>query len=105
MDQAEPYGDCLTYGAGHYETWAQWRLDRKVDPALREIVRSYEYEDWPAASSSTVTGSVHPVCQPQTHDAGNDRANRDPISFAGGTYQDPKRLSLSEHGDAERAGG
>jgi hypothetical protein len=47
LDQAEPYGDCLTYGPGHYETWAQWRRDWKVDPALREIVRSYEDEDWP----------------------------------------------------------
>ena len=47
LDQAEPYGDCLTYGPGHYETWAQWRRDRTVDPALRALVRSYEYEDWP----------------------------------------------------------
>jgi hypothetical protein len=36
-----------TYGPGHYETWAQWRGDRTVEPALRAIVRSYEYEDWP----------------------------------------------------------
>jgi hypothetical protein len=28
LDQAEPYGDCLTYGPGHYETWAHWRRDR-----------------------------------------------------------------------------
>jgi hypothetical protein len=21
LDQAEPYGNCLTYGPGHYETW------------------------------------------------------------------------------------
>jgi hypothetical protein len=47
MDQAEPYGDCLTYGPGRYETWAHWRRDRTVDPALRAPVRSYEYEDWP----------------------------------------------------------
>jgi hypothetical protein len=47
LDQAEPYGDCLTYGPGHYETWAQWRRDRTVDPALRALARSYEYEDWP----------------------------------------------------------
>jgi hypothetical protein len=47
LDQAEPYGDCPTYGPGHYETWAQWRRDRTVDPALRALVRSYEYEDWP----------------------------------------------------------
>jgi hypothetical protein len=47
LDQAEPYGDCLTYGPGHYETWAHWRRDRTVDPALRTLARSYEYEDWP----------------------------------------------------------
>jgi hypothetical protein len=47
LDQAEPYGDCLTYGPGHYKTWDHWRRDRPVDPALRALVRSYEYEDWP----------------------------------------------------------
>jgi hypothetical protein len=43
LDQAEPYGNCLTYGPGHYETWVHWRRDRTVEPARR----SYEYEDWP----------------------------------------------------------
>jgi hypothetical protein len=47
LDQAEPYGHCLTYSPGHYETWAHWRRDRTVEPALRALVRSYEYEDWP----------------------------------------------------------
>jgi len=47
LDQAEPYGDCLTYGPGHYGTWAHWRRGRTVDPILRAIVRAYEYEDWP----------------------------------------------------------
>ena len=47
LDQAEPYGDCLTYSPGHYKTWAQWRRDRTLDPALRALVRAYEYEDWP----------------------------------------------------------
>jgi hypothetical protein len=47
LDHAEPYGDCLTYGPGHYETWAQWRRDKTVDPARRVLARSYEYEDWP----------------------------------------------------------
>jgi hypothetical protein len=46
LDQAERYGDCLTCGPGHYETWAHWRRDRTVDPALRGIARLYEYEDW-----------------------------------------------------------
>jgi hypothetical protein len=50
LDQAEPYGDCLTYGPGHYETWAHWRRDRTVDPALRAIVCLHEYEDWPRGS-------------------------------------------------------
>jgi hypothetical protein len=47
LDQAEPYGDCLTYGPGHYKTWTHWRRDRTINPAVRAIVRSYEYEDWP----------------------------------------------------------
>jgi hypothetical protein len=47
IDQAEPYGNCLTYGPDHYETWAQWRRGTRIDPVLRAIVRSYEYEDWP----------------------------------------------------------
>ena len=47
LDQAEPYGDCLTFGSGHYETWAHWRRDRTVDPDMRALVQSYEYEDWP----------------------------------------------------------
>jgi hypothetical protein len=37
----------LTFSPGHYETWEHWRRDKAVDPALRAIVRSYEYEDWP----------------------------------------------------------
>jgi hypothetical protein len=35
LDQAEPYGDCLTYGPGHYETWARRRRARTVEPVLR----------------------------------------------------------------------
>src|ERR1700730_13683679 len=47
LDEAEAYGDCLTYSPGHYKTWAQWRRDRTLDPLLRALVRAYEYEDWP----------------------------------------------------------
>ena len=47
VEQGERYGDCLTYGPGHYETWTHWRRDRTVEPALRAIVQAYEYEDWP----------------------------------------------------------
>jgi transposase len=34
-------------------------------------------------------------------DADNDRAHQNPISYAGGAHRGPKRLSLSEHRDAE----
>jgi hypothetical protein len=47
LDQAEAYGDCLTYGPGHYETWDHWRRGRPVGPALCATVWLYEYEDWP----------------------------------------------------------
>jgi hypothetical protein len=46
LDQAEAYGDCLTYGRGHYEIWAHWRC-ATVDSALRALVQLSEYEDWP----------------------------------------------------------
>jgi hypothetical protein len=47
LDEAEAYGDFLTYGPGHYETWDHWRRGRPVGPALRATVWLYEYEDWP----------------------------------------------------------
>src|SRR5689334_14339289 len=25
LDQAAPYGDCLTHEAGHYQRWQQWQ--------------------------------------------------------------------------------
>jgi hypothetical protein len=47
VNQAKSYGDCLTYSAGHYDTWDHWRRDRTLNPSLRPLVRSYEYEEWP----------------------------------------------------------
>jgi hypothetical protein len=47
LDQAEVYGDCLTCGPGHFETWDHWRRSRAVGPALYATVLLYEYEDWP----------------------------------------------------------
>jgi hypothetical protein len=101
LDRAEPYGDCLTCGPGHYETWAQWRRDRTVDPALRAIARSDEYEDWPRgrivfdrARDQFIIYADRKLLT---------RAHRNPISFAGGAHRDPKRLALSEHRGAERA--
>jgi hypothetical protein len=47
LSEAEPYGDCLTFGPGHYQVWQGWRRSRELDAAARAIVRAYEYEDWP----------------------------------------------------------
>lgn len=47
LSEAEPYGDCLTYGPGHYQVWQSWRRSRELEPAARAVVRAYEYEDWP----------------------------------------------------------
>ena len=47
LEAAEPYGDCLTFPDGHYQVWERWRNMRDRDAALRAIVRTFEYEDWP----------------------------------------------------------
>jgi hypothetical protein len=47
LDQAEEYGDHLTFGPGHYDLWEKWRTDIKAAPALRTIVDLFEYESWP----------------------------------------------------------
>ena len=47
LSEAEPYGDFLTFGPGHYEVWQNWRRSRVLNPDSRGVVRSYEYEDWP----------------------------------------------------------
>jgi hypothetical protein len=107
LDQAEPYGDCLTYGPGHYETWAHWRRDRTVEPALRALVRSYEYEDWPRgrivfdrSRDLFIIYADRKLLTPAT-----DRAPRNPISIAGGAHRNPQRLALQEHRDTEVARG
>jgi len=51
LDKAEDYGNCLTFGEGHYETWEAWKEDRlRFDPSssgLRRAVLQSEYEEWP----------------------------------------------------------
>jgi hypothetical protein len=47
LSEAEPYGDCLTFGPGHYQVWQRWRKSRDLDAEARAMVRVYEYEDWP----------------------------------------------------------
>src|SRR5580693_2220495 len=50
-----------------------------------------------------VARSVRPLCRSQAPDTGNDRAHRNPISFARRTHRGHKRLALSEQIDAEPA--
>jgi hypothetical protein len=47
LEAAEPYGDFLSFPGGHYEVWERWRQRMDLDAALRALVRSFEYEDWP----------------------------------------------------------
>ena len=46
LEAAEPYGDFLTFAGGHYEVWEGWRNIKDHDPAVRTVVRTFEYEDW-----------------------------------------------------------
>jgi hypothetical protein len=104
LDQAESYGDCLTYGPGHYETWAHWRRDRTIDPAMRALVRSYEYEDWPRGR----------IVFDRSRDLFVLYADRKLLAPAmiariatqfhlpADSHRGPKRLALSEQSDAQR---
>lgn len=47
LAEAEPYGDFLTFGSGHYEVWSRWRSDKTLDRDVLVLVRTDEYEDWP----------------------------------------------------------
>lgn len=48
--EAEPYGDCVTHAAGHYERWQEWQA---MGPAKLKslgyppIIVSSEYDEWP----------------------------------------------------------
>jgi hypothetical protein len=47
LHAAEPYGDCLTFGPGHYEVWQRWQRARAPITPLTPLIRSHEYEEWP----------------------------------------------------------
>jgi len=47
LDAAEEYGDCLTFGPGHYEIWQRWRRTRAPMLPLASVIRGHEYEEWP----------------------------------------------------------
>lgn len=50
LSRAEPYGDCLTHGTGHYELWEAWRQlgpRRLRDLGYPAAILNTEYDDWP----------------------------------------------------------
>jgi hypothetical protein len=50
LDEAEPYGDCITHAAGHYERWQEWQelgMARLADIGYPDRIASTEYDQWP----------------------------------------------------------
>jgi hypothetical protein len=50
LDEAEPYGDCITHAAGHYERWQEWQalgIARLAATGYPELILSSEYDQWP----------------------------------------------------------
>jgi hypothetical protein len=50
LEEAEPYGDCITHAAGHYERWQAWQAlptARLADLGIPVQVASTEYDQWP----------------------------------------------------------
>lgn len=50
LDNAEPYGDCMTHAAGHYDRWQEWQALGGAGRALAgypDRIASTEYDEWP----------------------------------------------------------
>jgi hypothetical protein len=50
LDEGEPYGDCITHAAGHYERWEDWRAlgaERLRASGFPDRIASSEYDEWP----------------------------------------------------------
>ena len=50
LDEAEPYADCLTHAAGHYERWQEWQalgVARLTALGFPERIAWTEYDQWP----------------------------------------------------------
>jgi hypothetical protein len=50
LEDAEPYGDCLTHAAGHFERWEEWQrmgAARLVAIGHPEVIATTEYDEWP----------------------------------------------------------
>jgi hypothetical protein len=50
LDEAEPYGDCITHAAGHYERWQEWQAlggARLAAVGYPDQIAWTEYDQWP----------------------------------------------------------
>jgi hypothetical protein len=50
LDEAEPYGDCITHAQGHYERWQEWQVLGSAELRTRGCplaIASTEYDEWP----------------------------------------------------------
>ncbi len=50
LDEAEPYGDCITHARGHYECWQEWQALGGTGLATKGYptkIASTEYDEWP----------------------------------------------------------
>jgi hypothetical protein len=50
LDNAEPYGECITHAAGHYERWQEWQAlggARRAAAGYPDRIASTEYDQWP----------------------------------------------------------
>jgi hypothetical protein len=47
VSSAEEYGDCMTFGPGHYEIWQRWQRTGVPTRLLTPVAHGHEYEEWP----------------------------------------------------------
>jgi hypothetical protein len=50
LDEAEPYGECITHAAGHYELWQELQAlggARLAAVGYPDRIASTEYDQWP----------------------------------------------------------
>ena len=51
LEDAEPYGDCLTHAAGHYERWEEWQAlssdEQRASAGYPDRIALTEYDQWP----------------------------------------------------------
>ena len=55
LDKAEEYGDCLTFGEGHYLTWEAWKENRlRLDPSSPGLRRAVSWSEYGTVARSGV---------------------------------------------------